>query len=132
MSKSKIPADLLIRWEAAKKINDETADACSTCQTKFVTGDVSLLYGDLDNLAAARLYICPPCYHYRPEFQDKAPSATMVYVQNEHRLKQFDELPTAVRDHLVEAFKIVDTIHKGVADWIEKNTIPAKENEQPS
>lgn len=113
--------DVLSQWEQCSKIADPTADECTLCHQRFVTGDVSLLFGDLDApTPVRRLYCCATCSQGGLE-KGMIPTATMVYVQNEHRGKDFDQLESKVQDRFAEALSIVERIHRGVEEWIKQN-----------
>lgn len=113
--------NILSQWEQCRKVADPAADECTLCRQPFATGDVSLLFGDLEAPAPVRrLYCCATCSQGGLE-KGMIPSATMVYVQNEHRGKDFEQLEPAVQDRFAEALSIVDRIHRGVEEWIKRN-----------
>jgi hypothetical protein len=115
--------NILSRWEDCQKVADDTADECSFCHVGFQTGDVSLLFGEVSVAPAVRFYCCPTCYARKAESEPLIPSATMVYVENQHRRLDFEQLPPTVQDHFAEALEIVDRIHQGVEEWVRKNQL---------
>lgn len=112
--------DILQRWESAvRHYWDETSGECSECLAPFRTGDVNHFFGDFDNAAEKRFYLCTPC-GYKAILSGNYPTATMIFIETEHRGLRLDVLPKPVLERLDEAFQIVDRIHAGVGAVVDR------------
>lgn len=115
MAGEKYPDDILRRWESACEFSwDCASDKCGECLHPSESGDVILAFGDLDNAATRKFYLCASC-GYQAMLSAHFPSATLIFVANEHRGVRLSLLPDGVRDRTIEAFEIVDRIHAHVA-----------------
>lgn len=115
---AKLADDVLRRWEeAVDHYWDETSGNCHECLGEFATGDVVLMFGDLDAAAASKHYLCARC-GYAAIVSNNVPSATAIFISDAHRRKKLTHLdePTVLR--IREGFGIVDTIHGKMAELV--------------
>lgn len=131
----KLADDILRKWhQAAKYYWDETSSQCThpKCGTKFTTGDVCFLFGDLETAAAKKDYLCARCGMAAVYHEGKFPSATTLFIENRHRNKKLSKLPEDVRELVIEGFAIIDQIHSGVEARLAQILDEKASKEQPS
>lgn len=113
-----IPDDILQRWEAAvQHYWDETSGQCSECLQEFQTGDVVIVFGELDNAAAKKFYLCAR-HGYQAIVTGNIPSATSVFISDVDRGKKLSWLGEETVARISEAFAIVDRIHNHMAELV--------------
>ena len=113
-----IPDDILQRWEAAVDFYwDETSGECSECLQDFETGDVVIIFGELDNAAAQKFYLCAN-HGYQAIVSGNVPSATSVFIAKRDRKKKLSWLGEETVGRISEGFAIVDRIHDHMAELV--------------
>lgn len=87
--------------------------ACDFCKASFASGTVVSVFGDLELAAAVKSSLCERCAHV--ELVDGAfPSLSLVYVEEQHRVRVLASLPQEVRDRVLEGETIIENIARGL------------------
>jgi hypothetical protein len=106
-------SELLKWWRDAHKLDfGDTGDRCVVCEERFFTGDVVILFGDLEASVSKRRSACRSCAMRLIMDGRIRPSGASVYVLNEHKEKLLEELPEGVREMIIEGLTIIDHLAK--------------------
>ena len=103
----------------------ECVDACTSCGDKFTSGSVVSIFGDLDNAAARKLQLCEQCSYEKiagkaaRSLHALIPSATIVFIEEQHKVRVFFALPAEVRARILEGERIVASVTRGLMDLVE-------------
>lgn len=92
-------------WQDCQKLNfGDTGDYCRGCPETagpFITGDIIILFGDLDNAPSKVESYCRFCA-FR-EFEKRKPSAAAVYVETAHKDSDYNDLPDPMKETILES-----------------------------
>jgi len=117
---AEISDDILRKFEiAAKHYWDETSKECCVCQCQFRTGDVCLVYGDFDNPIERQFFYCVPD-GYKRILAGQFPSASSLFVSDEHRFSRMKDLPEELQQYVIEGFECIEKLHLGMEEFIKK------------
>lgn len=107
-----LPASIPSRWrDYIAHYRDTTPDHCQACSRESKTGDLLLVFGDLDIVAERTLYFCADCGYASIERAGICPAATLIYVEPAHALSTWSLLPAPQRERISVAFATIDQIH---------------------
>lgn len=114
--------EILKRWNAASHFEwEESSSGCGVCSEQFSSGDVLFVYGDLEHAIARRAYVCVRCGIVAlSESDGLKPAAAMVFVQESHRNVRLEHLSKAVREKVIDGFRMLDELESGVKREAEK------------
>lgn len=116
MSQPKIADDVLRKWHNASKFFwDETSKECGTCRIEFRTGDVCIVFGDMGVAISHKRFRCPSC-GVEDITKGARPSASALFVENDHRNKNLTDLDPYIRDRVLQAFTMLDILHDNMQE----------------
>lgn len=118
--------EIQARWAAnIRNYWSECVGACTECGDEFTSGSVVSIFGDLDNAAARKLQLCETCSYEKISGREARslratiPSATIVFVEERHKVRVFFALPAEVRHRILEGERIVESVTNGLMDLVE-------------
>lgn len=98
-----IPDDILIQFEKEAGTRfawDDYAHKCAGCTGQFATGDVVVIFGDLDVAAARIVHFCATCgFDFMTE-RDRFPSGMAVHVERRFKGKLLSQLPPGYAERI--------------------------------
>jgi hypothetical protein len=116
-------SDLLKWWRDAHKLDfGDTGDQCAVCDSQFDTGDVVILFGDLEAAVSKRRSACRSCAMRLIVGEHLRPCGASVYVLNEHKEKLIEELPEETRERIIEGLSVIDHLAKSFDEMSEEES----------